>query len=223
LIQDAAGILYGTTTQGGPYPLGVVFKLSPSGTETVLHSFTGGGDGSGPFAPLILDAAGSLYGTTSNGGGSSQCLNGCGTVFRLSLTGTETILYSFTGGADGNEPRAGLVWDPAGDLYSTTIDDAETVLHSFTGGADGREPLYAGLVRDAAGNLYGTTWFGGSPDQGVVFKLSPSGTETILHTFTGADGAQPIAGLIQDAAGNLYGTTSKGGAYGHGVVFRLTP
>ena len=96
------------------------------------------------------------------------------------------------------------------------------VLHTFTG-ADGANP-YAGLIRDAAGNLYGTTAFGGASNHGVVFKLTPYGSETVLHSFTGGtDGWAPFAGLIRDAAGNLYGTTASGGAYGEGVVFKLTP
>jgi uncharacterized repeat protein (TIGR03803 family) len=164
----------------------VVFKLSPAGTETVLHSFTGH-DGAHPVAGLIADAAGNLYGTTLEGGASNACPSGCGTVFKLSPTGSETILHSFTGEGDGAYP-------------------------------------YAGLTRDAAGNFYGTANHGGTHGNGVVFKLSPSGTETVLHSFTGgADGGPPSAGLVRDPAGNLYGTTANGGASGYGVVFKLTP
>jgi uncharacterized repeat protein (TIGR03803 family) len=254
LIQDAAGNLYGTTTVGGAYGNGVVFKLGPTGTETVLHSFSGG-DGATPQAGLTFDAAGNLYGTTEVGGAkSSACaLNiGCGTVFKLSATGTETVLYTFTGGADGAFPGVGvLLRDAEGDLYGTTIaggessacavstgatcgvvfklssNGTETVLYAFTGGADGAGPV-AGLTRDAAGNLYGTTVGGGAHNTGVVFELircnsEPSGYEyEVLHSFTGgADGAQPFAGLVRDAAGNLYGTTASGGADDNGVVFEL--
>jgi uncharacterized repeat protein (TIGR03803 family) len=259
LVRDTVGNLYGTAGSGGPtgtcyppYGCGVVFKLSPSGTYTILHSFTGAPDGAFPNG-LIEDAAGNFYGTTSDGGtSSSTCFNsfvpGCGAVFKLSPSGTETLLYSFTGGLDGANPDAALVRDAAGNLYGTTVgggvssacpdgcgtafklspSGAETVLHSFTGGADGGQPV-AGLIRDAAGNLYGTTTVGGSGVNrlcqggtcGVVFKLSPSGTETVLHNFTRGDGATPNADLIQDAAGNLYGTTFGGGAHGHGVVFEL--
>jgi uncharacterized repeat protein (TIGR03803 family) len=256
LMRDAAGNLYGTTVVGGTGPFncaagnggcGVVFKLSPAGAETVLHSFTDGEDGGNPQAGLIQDAAGNLYGTTYGGG------SGYGVVFKVSSCGSGfKVLYSFTGGADGANPAAGLIRDAPGNLYGTTAQGGhqssactfgngtcgvvfklsptgtETVLHSFTGGADGGNPV-AGLVRDAAGNLYGTTQYGGvacfgNTTCGVVFKLSPSGAETVLHTFTGgADGGNPTAGLIQDPAGNLYGTASVGGSGGGGVVFRLTP
>jgi uncharacterized repeat protein (TIGR03803 family) len=257
LLRDAAGNLYGTTVLGGPGGSGVVFKLSPTGTETVLYSFTGGNggtDGGFPTAGLLRDAAGNLYGTTFYGG-SGNCLDpfvligGCGVVFKLSAMGTETVLYSFAGPPDGQYPVAGLIPDAAGNLYGTTEfggvyngycekpnphnaytcgvvfklspSGTETVLHTFAGyPTDGGNP-YAGLLRDAAGNLYGTTLNGGADGSGVVFKLSPTGTETLLHTFTGPDGARPSAGLIKDTLGNLYGTTIGGGAHGQGVVFEL--
>ena len=166
-------------------------------------------------------------------------------VFKLAPAGTETVLYSFTGGADGAFPGGVLLRDTAGNLYGTTErgganssaceagtcgvvfkvspDGAETMLHTFTGGGDGGNP-YAGLLRDTAGNLYGTTLNGGAYGLGVVFRLAPDGTETVLHSFAGGgEGANPGADLIQDGAGNLYGTTLNGGAYGAGVVFKLTP
>ena len=222
----------------------------------VLYSFTGGADGARPVARLVRDAAGNLYGTTANGGATSACYPpyGCGVVFKLSPSGTETVLHSFSEPGDGAFP-GGLVRDAAGNLYGTgaTItsnpfvfgagtvfklspNGTETVLYSFTGGVDGGDPN--GVVPDSAGNLYGTTQEGGGstacnvPDGtcGVVFKLSPSGTKTVLHSFTGADGGNSSAGLLRDAAGNLYGTTQYGGAnttcfspYGCGVVFRLAP
>ena len=258
LIWGAAGNLYGTTVNGGTCGFsghGAVFKLSPSGTETLLHSFTGGAAGDNPYAGLIQDAAGNLYGTTY-GGGSSACDQGCGTVFRVSPSGAKVVLHGFTG-TDGNHPFAGLIQDAAGNLYGTTAvggahgwgvvfkltpSDSSyesKVRHSFTGGADGGFPA-AGLIQDAAGNLYGTTVEGGADGAcsffnrtcGVVFKVSPSGTETVLYRFTGADGGVPFAGLIQDKAGNLYGTTFAGGANGSctpayglgcGVVFKLSP
>jgi uncharacterized repeat protein (TIGR03803 family) len=255
LVRDNAGNLYGTTSFGGNlacggngFGCGLVFKLDTTGKETVLHRFTGGADGSFPPAGLVRDAAGNLYGTTEAGG-----THGAGTVFKLGTTGKETVLHSFTGGADGRDPKAGLVRDNGGNLYGTTYTagdlacgggfgcgvvfklDAtgrETVLYSFTGGADGTASA-AGLLRDAAGNLYGTTYaggdlgctpVGGGSGCGVVFKLDTTGTETVLHRFTGgADGADPEAGLVRDSAGNLYGTTLAGGnlACGCGVVFKL--
>jgi uncharacterized repeat protein (TIGR03803 family) len=115
LIADSSGNLYGTASEGGASGLGVVFKLTPGGTETVLHSFTGGSDGKNPGAGLIADSSGNLYGTTQFGGASNA-----GVVFKLSPGGTETVLYSFTGGSDGSEPFAGLIADSSGNLYGTT-------------------------------------------------------------------------------------------------------
>jgi len=238
LFRDAAGNLYGTTSYGGVSGYGTLFKVDPTGMETVLYSFTGGTDGDGPFAGLIQDAAGNLYGTTFGGGAS-----GYGTVFKLDTTGRETLLHSFAGyPTDGGNPTACLVMDSAGNLYGTTFGGGtygngtvfkvdptgmETVLYSFTGGTDGSGPS-AGLAQDAAGNFYGTTYYGGNltlcsgSGCGTVFKLEGTGTETVLHTFTGPpDGAYSLASLIQDAAGNLYGTTQGGGASGYGVVFEL--
>src|SRR6516225_9960806 len=233
LVRDAAGNLYGTTASGGASGLGTVFKVSAGGAETVLHSFTGGSDGEYPYASVIRDAAGNLYGTTYAGGAS-----GLGTVFKIDTQAHETVLYSFRGGADGEYPSAGLVRDAAGNLYGTTnsggssgdgivfkISPAgkETVLHSFKGGKDGEYP-YASLIRDAAGNLYGTTYGGGASGWGTVFEIDPTGKETVLYSFAGAaDGASPEGGLVQDTAGHLYGTTKYGGAFGAGTVFELSP
>jgi uncharacterized repeat protein (TIGR03803 family) len=224
VIRDAAGNLYGTTALGGTVGNGVVYKLHPTGHETVLYRFTGGTDGSQPYAGVILDSAGNLYGTTPFGGTA-----GNGVVYKLDPTGHETVLYSFSGGADGGRPYAGVIRDSAGNLYGTTylggtanagvvykLDPAgnETVLHRFTGGADGNNP-YAGVIRDSAGNLYGTTY------GGVVYKLDPAGNVTVLHSFTGADGFFISAGVIRDAAGNLYGTASRGGSGDAGVVYKV--
>jgi uncharacterized repeat protein (TIGR03803 family) len=250
LIRDSAGNLYGTTSAGGlcsGVGCGVVFKLDPTtGKETVLYRFTGGADGAFPQASLFLDDAGILYGTTPQGGVNRGCGGGgCGVVFSLDpMTGEEKVLYTFTGGADGGEPVADLIRDSAGNFYSTAslggipepcglgcgvvfkLDSTgkETVLYTFTDGADGGVPV-AGLIRDSIGNLYGTTEYGGAPGWGVVFKLAPTGKETVLHTFTGgADGATPIAGLVRDVAGNLYGTAYQGGTgtfFTDGVVFKL--
>jgi uncharacterized repeat protein (TIGR03803 family) len=255
LVLDAAGNMYGTTSLGGTSNAGTVFKVDSNGTETVLYSFTGPPDGDQPVADLVLDAAGDLLGTTSGGG-----VANAGTVFSLDSTGKESVLYSFTGGADGAHPMAGLILDENGNIYGTTtaggdvgsscsatkrgrstspvacgvvfeLDTTRTerVLYSFTGNPDGASPA-GDLVRDAGGNLYGTTVAGGivcyviapplpgdGPSTeyycGTVFKLDPTGKETVLHTFNGTpDGAIPYGGLILDAAGNLYGTTTQGGA-----------
>src|SRR6516165_1947158 len=234
LVRDGVGNLYGTTYAGGDYGSGTVFRLDTTGKEAVLHSFSGGPDGGYPYAGLILDAAGNLYGTADAGGAHNY-----GVVFEVPAGGAEGVLYSFTGtGGDGADPLAGLVRDAAGNLYGTTASGgasglgavfkvsaggAESVLHSFTGGSDGEYP-YASVIRDAAGNLYGTTYGGGASGWGTVFEIDPTGKETVLYSFAGAaDGASPEGGLVQDAAGHLYGTTKYGGAFGAGTVFELSP
>jgi uncharacterized repeat protein (TIGR03803 family) len=235
VIGDPAGNLYGTTDYGGDMSCGcgVVYKLDTARQYTVLYTFTGGADGSIPQGGVIRDSAGNLYGTTYAGGTSGQ-----GVVFKLDTAGQETVLYTFTGGADGGGPNA-VIRDSAGNLYGTTggggtsgagvvfkVDAAghETVLYSFTGGADGGSP-FAGVIRDSAGCLYGTTFGGGTASAGVVFKVDPAGRETVLYTFTGgADGGNPTAGVIRDPAGNLYGTTNSGGTgIFNGVVFKVDP
>src|ERR1039457_4288243 len=231
VIRDSAGNLYGTTSQGGTAGWGVVYKLDTTGQETVMHSFTNGADGGDPYAGVILDSAGNLFGTAASGGTANK-----GVVYKLDTAGQETVLYSFTGGADGRYPTAGVILDSAGNLYGTTyfggtgshgvvykLDPAghETVLYSFTSGAGGATP-YAGVIRDSAGNLYGTTYSGGAASAGVVYKLDMAGHETVLYSFTdGADGGNPRGGVIGDAAGNLYGTTYSGGTESTGVIFKL--
>jgi uncharacterized repeat protein (TIGR03803 family) len=231
LIRDAEGNLYGATSNGGgPASAGVVFELDPAGQESVLYTFPGGSDGANPHAGVISDGTGNLYGTTYSGGPASA-----GVVYQVDATGHETILYRFTGGADGANPNAGAIRDSTGNLYGTTIyggigygvvyklDTAgnETVLHTFTGGPDGAYP-YAGVIRDSEGNLYGTASRGGPTNSGVVYKVGAAGDETVLYSFTGGpDGSGPQAGVIRDMAGNLYGTTVYGGASNAGVVYEL--
>ena len=239
VVFDSSGNLFGTTSQGGTYGFGTVYKLDPSGHEKVLYSFTGGADGEYPTSGVILDPAGNLYGTADGGEPTYD-----GIVFKVDPSGQETVLYTFTGGADGGEPWGGLARDEAGNLYGTTIlggtadvgvvfkvtpSGQETVMHTFTGTPDGFEPQ-GGVVLDSAGNLYGTTAFGGTANQGMIFKLDPAGQETVLYNFTGgADGGVPYQGITRDSAGNIYGATWGGGinpyqgnAYsGCGVVYKL--
>ena len=194
LVSDLQGNLYGTTLLGGSNDVGTVYKITPGGTETVIYNFSGEMDGAGPSAGMIFDAQSNLYGTTLEGGGGSLCSKGvfpgCGTVFKLDPNGTETVLYRFTGGADGAGPLS-LVLDNKGNLYGTTVEGGasnrgtvyeitaagtEEVLYSFTGGTDGQFP--GNLVMDAQGNLYGTTSSGGGyvcqqHGCGTVFKLKP--------------------------------------------------
>ena len=257
LVRDSAGNLYGTTQTGGSSNgfYGTVFKLDPTGLETVLHSFTGGSGDAYPEAGLILDSAGNLYGTASDDSGGS----GTGTVFKVTSAGTETVLHAFTGPGDGADPKDALIMDAKGNLYGTTYGggvstglsgncpfgcgvvfkvDAqgnETVLYAFTGAnGDGSKPQ-GPVIMDSAGNLYGTTTGGGAFSSGTVFKLDPAGHETVLYSFIGTkvgttgDGSAPLGGLIMDSAGKLYGTTSSGGqstarcAFGCGTIFVLEP
>jgi uncharacterized repeat protein (TIGR03803 family) len=241
LVRDATGNLYGTTQYGGTNGgYGTVFELDAKGKLTLLHSFAGTPGGEDPYAGLLRDKAGNLYGTTMFGGTGG----GFGTVFKLDAKGKLTLLHSFSGTPDGVNPLAGLLRDGAGNLYGTTeyggtnggygtvfklsAKGKLTLLHSFAGTPDGQNP-YSRLIRDPAGNLYGTTFYGGTLGYGSVFMLDPAGKLTILHSFNDSpDGAHPIAGLILDKAGNLYGTTSDGGDLscgfsGCGTVFKVTP
>jgi uncharacterized repeat protein (TIGR03803 family) len=219
----------------------------------VLHTFTDGSDGAEPGAGLIADAAGDLYGTTYWGGSCSMYgppIN-CGVVFKVTKDGTETILHTFCTGqtcTDGLFPSSGLTADKAGNLYGTTSfggaigsgtvyklapDGTETVPYSFTGANDGGEPGGT-LVRDKAGNFYGTTGAGGANGAGTIFKLTKSGTLSVLYAFTGGSEGNMPQGVITDSAGNLYVLMQSGGDVtdcpgaqyvpaGCGTVFKLAP
>ena len=253
LMFDAAGNLYGTTTQGGgPGHEGTVFELGPGAngvwSERIIHSFDAQDqDGTIPTGTLVSDTVGNLYGTTETGG-AGTC--DCGTVFELSPRAdgqfAYEILYNFEGGPnDGMFPFGGVIFH-SGNLYGTTYQGGpdgygtafalswkadsgwhETGLYFFDG-EDGKDPG-AGLTVDHAGNLYGTTILGGTNDYGTAFKLTPiaggSWTETTLHNFGDrtTDGQSPRAGLVFAAPGDLYGTTFQGGVAGGGTVFEILP
>jgi uncharacterized repeat protein (TIGR03803 family) len=250
LLWDTKGNLYGVTSgyhrRNSKSCYGTVFELTSKGTKKVLYCFKMAANGAYPSGGLVRDTQGNLYGTTGSGGGvtSGDCYpNGCGTVFEVTPKGKETVLHVFAGqGVDGAVPRAGLTQDAQGNLYGTTMYDGAyyggtvfeltasghyAVLYNFSysGVDDGNDPM-APLLLDAQGNFYGTTGHGGAYGDGTVFELTPTGAETILHSFNHADGQLPVAGLIQDAQGNLYGTTAMGGAYGgaygYGTVFEVT-
>lgn len=232
LIRDVDDSIYGTTSSGGAFGQGVVFSINTTGVESVLYTFTGQADGGAPFAGVIHDSAGNLYGATTAGG----ALN-CGTVYEIDLAGHETVLYSFNCSTDGSMPEASLVRDFMGNLYGTTfwggsenkgvifkVDPTgrETVLHNFRGTPDGQWTNAALTL--VGGNLYGTTQIGGAYDFGSVFELDESGKIKLLYSFKGGvDGANPQSNLIVDAAGNFYGTTLRGGASDNGVVFMVNP
>ncbi|HEX4013475.1 MAG TPA: choice-of-anchor tandem repeat GloVer-containing protein [Candidatus Cybelea sp.] len=245
-LVDVRGTLYGTADEGGTKDRGTVFAITRSGNETVLYKFKGGSrDGAHPSAGLI-NVAGTLYGETLSGGTGENRGSGDGTVFSITLSGVETVLYRFKGGSgDGESPYGGLV-NVRGTLYGTTYmggangngtvfsitpSGKETVVYSFKGGsADGAHP-YASLV-EVNGTLYGTTFEGGAKNEGTVFSITPSGKEIVLHSFKGgsADGAYPIASLV-NLSGTLYGTTPDGGSncktgsgyHGCGTIFAITP
>ena len=249
LIQATNGDLYGTTFGGGAYGLGTVFKITPSGTLTTLHSFDGT-EGENPAGGLVQATNGDLYGTTSGGGANTTCPGGCGTVFKITPSGTLTTLYSFcsrSGCTDGSDPVAALVQATNGNFYGTTNLGVNnqggyggtvfeitpsgklTTLYSFcskTGCADGEVPN-GGLVQASNGNFYGTTFYGGTYGDGTVFKITPTGTLTTLHIFDVTDGTNPGGTLIQATDGNLYGTTyqhgTDSGGGGGGTIFKITP
>jgi uncharacterized repeat protein (TIGR03803 family) len=253
LAIDDTGNLYGTTHFGGngSCGCGTVFELksTTNGWQySLVYTFTGGDDGSYPWASLTLDASGNIYGAAFLGGSSAL-----GTAFTLQHLADGSwrfkLLHTFAGGRDGSHPTTNLIFDGQGNLYGTTeqgggsanCEDGcgtafelmpggsqwhEILLHSFTGVADGQYPN-GPLLFDAIGNLYGVAGGGGTHAQGTVYELQPSTGKwkaKILHNFIGKpDGAAPQGGLIFDAAGNLYGTSDGGGSVGFGTAFQLAP
>jgi uncharacterized repeat protein (TIGR03803 family) len=243
LIQGSDGNFYGTTASGGASGLGTLFKVTPAGAETLVYSFAGGAANGATPQTLLQGSDGNFYGVTS-GGGSGPCQSGCGGAFKITPTGVQTGLYFFSGGADGGQP-SDVIQGSDGNLYGTTAyggtannacgaggcgvafklttAGAESTLYSFVAGtSDGGLPV--GLTQGSDGNFYGTTTYGGASNNGTVFKVTPAGAETVLHSFgSGSDGALPQGPLIQGKDGNFYGTTAYGGAANGGAVFRITP
>ena len=228
LVQATNGDFYGTTQYGGDGYYGSVFKITIAGSLTTLHSFSGT-DGLYPLAGLIQATNGNLYGTTQQGGTSNNCLNGCGTVFKITPSGTLTTLYSFGLSSDGGLPAAGLIQATDGNFYGTTCGTVFkitpggklTTLHSFDC-VDGQAPV--ALVQGTDGNFYGTASSGGANGYGMIFQITPSGALTTLHSFDLTDGAYPEGGLVQATNGDFYGTTFGGTSpsLGDGTIFRLS-
>jgi uncharacterized repeat protein (TIGR03803 family) len=232
LVQGSDGNFYGTTTGGGTNGAGIAFRISSAGSLTTLCSFGDGSNGSYPRAPLVQGSDGNFYGTTSQGG-----TNGAGTVFKISPAGALTTLYTFSGTPDGANPSGVLVQGSDGNFYGTTANGGTngygtvfrispggslTNLHSFSFFTDGALPP-AGLVQGSDGNFYGTCYIGGIIGSGTVFRITPSGDFTRLHSFSVIDGVVPQGGLVQGSDGNFYGTTIYGGAnVGWGTVFRIS-
>lgn len=233
-LVEVGSTLYGTATGGGGNRKGAVFSITPGGTVTLLHGFTGTPDGAEPYAGLT-PVRGTLYGTTMAGG-----TVGNGIVFKITTTGSEKVLYSFKGGADGGNPSGrltlldGVLYGTTesggahgyGSVFRVTRSGEESVLYSFKGGSDGAVP--EGELIAVGGLLYGTTYGAGS-DHGTAFSVTTSGQEAVLHNFAGApsDGANPSAGLV-NVRGTLYGTTTTGGSGcgsgsgGCGTVYKIT-
>jgi uncharacterized repeat protein (TIGR03803 family) len=235
------GDSYGTTLTGGTGSLcyggcGTVFKIARDGTITTLHSFDVI-DGWNPGAALVEGHDGGFYGTTIGGGTGSSCLNGCGTVFEITPKGVLTTLHSFDV-ADGVQPQGPLVQGADGSLYGTTWggganfngtifkvtpSGAFKTLHSFNY-SDGAAPSGT-MVQASDGDFYGTTWGGGNASCtfgcGTVFRMTPNGRVTTLHSFDSTDGSSPYGGLFEATNGKLYGTTEYGGLDGDGTIFSL--
>ena len=244
LVQGTDGNLYGTTLLGGANGGGTVFKVTPTGTLTTLHSFAGAPtDGASPWAGLILGTNGTFYGTTILGGANNR-----GTVFSMTSEGVVTLLYSFcsqTDCSDGSGPEAPLIQATNGNFYGTTSEGGAneygTAFSITTGGTlktvynfcsvngnvaclDGDAPQ-AALVQASNGTFYGTTPGGGASEVGTVFSLTSGGTLTTLYNFCSqadcTDGKNPYAGLVQATNGNFYGTTNTGGA-SYGTIFEIS-
>ena len=233
------GALFGTTEGGLPF--GVAFEVGPCTAtlcrEKVVHGFGNGLDGAQPIGGVVFDPAGNMYGTTSEGGST-----GNGTVYEITASGTESILYNFAGGTDAASPPAGVTLDSVGNLYGTSSLGGEngfgavykltrsgstwsySILYNFQGADDGQYPV-GGVIVDRAGNIYGGTFAGGINGGGTVYELSPSGdtyTFNTLYSFTG--GYSGVYNkLTFDANGNLYGATEAAGQNGFGLIFKLTP
>jgi uncharacterized repeat protein (TIGR03803 family) len=214
----------------------------------LLHTFTGGSDGSRPFSAPMIDSSGALYGVTTQGGRETCRYGGagCGTIFKIAPDGAYALLYVFKGTSDGSTPRGPLLEDSGGNLYGAASGGGKRragtvfeyvspgtlkVLYNFTSGTDGGEPS-SGVIADGAGNLYGATSAGGNLNYcvgntlrgcGVLYKLTPNGEETVLHAFVPADGCTAFGPLLRDATGNLFGTTETCAGNGYGGVYRLSP
>lgn len=249
LLLDTEGNLYGSAA-AGPLGFGIVYKIAPDGTKTVIHSFAGPpNDGYGPNGDLLFDGDGNIYGTTSLGG-DGNCDDGCGTVFKISPDGQESILYSFQGGGvgandDGDYPVSGLVSDGQGNFYGVTYgggklpqcpngcgtmfkiapDGQESLFYSFEGGQKGGHPSDRPLL-GADGYFYVVCPRGGDSFKpfGCILKVGLDGTSRLFYSFKHhEDGFGPSDGLIADSQGNLYGTVRIGGAHSSGLVYALTP
>jgi uncharacterized repeat protein (TIGR03803 family) len=244
IAVDAQGNYYGATSGGGANGSGTIYKIDPSGNETVLYNFSPANVSGGDPGGLVLGPDGDLYGTA---GCSYSCYSGGGTVFKVDMSGNLTTLYAFSGGSDGNDPGGALLFDAAGNIYGTTFfggtgpcntdgyagcgtifklapNGTETVLYNFQGSTDGAFPS-SGVIADGKGNIYGVTLNGGDLNLyfnegcGVAYELNTQGQESVLHTFESGDGCLPEGELLR-SRNVLYGVAFEGGS-GDGTVFKI--
>lgn len=242
VVIDKGGNLYGTTELGGSQGCGgngcgVVFKLTPDGSETVLHTFgTNEADGTNPYGGLTLSGS-DVYGTTSTGGAYKS-----GTVFRVTTAGKERVVYSFCAQAGCTDGSAPSTWEQllmykdtlygtttgggafgGGTVFKLTAGGDESILYSFCSQKNCKDGQYpqSGVIMDKSGNLYGTTSYGSTSS--MVFELAPNGIETILYAFSSTEGYDLLAGLVLDHGGNLYGSAERGGPNDKGIAFKISP
>jgi len=230
VAQGRDGNLYSTTPIGGVYGKGAAFQITQAGKLTVLHSFDGMHDGANPYSGLTLGSDGNFYGASNVEG-----TNRFGTVFKLTPSGSLTVLHNFTGGRDGANPYAPPIQGRDGSFYGTTMLGGFGFGTIYKVTSSGNfTPLYrfdiihgcapaAPLVQGTDGNFYGTTTAGGPSEQGSVFKITPGGKLTVLYNFDITHGQNPFGPVVQGSDGNFYGTTAFGGANGRGTVFKITP
>jgi len=232
LIQARDGNFYGVTVAGGDFGHGVIFMLTPAGTESVLHAFGSGAGAQDPYGTLVQASDGNFYGMSVHGGA-----YGLGAVYLIRPDGSELVIHSFGNGADGQGPFGSLIQASDGNLYgmtasggaygggiafSLTLQGTETVLHSFGSGSDGAAP-HGSLLQASDGNFYGLTSGGGANGMGAAIRISAAGAESVLASFgAGNDGASPSGDLLQGSDGNLYALASAGGANGAGAVLELS-
>jgi len=242
LVQAPNGDIYGVTTGGGANDAGTVFKFTPNGAVTTLYSFDPN-TGYAPLGGLVLASDGNFYGTTSGGGPPTGACkpSGCGTIFKITPKGKYTTLHHFNGIPDGGNPLSTMTQAPNGKFYGTasalgnegdygtvftiTTKGKYTVVHQFNN-TDGAYP-FGGLILGSDGNFYGQTDLGGASQYGAfgtVYKMTPNGKVTTLHSFEQADGDNPVSNLVQGTDGNFYGTASYGGKHPNfGTIFKITP
>lgn len=223
LAQGEDGNIYGATTSGGTNGRGVVFRMTLSGSMSVIYNFDFT-HGSGPQGGLNLGLDGNFYGTTYQGGA-----NSAGTVYRITPSGTFSSLYSFTNGPDGAYPRTPPVQAPDGNLYGGSGNGAVPALYKLTpAGAFSvvtnlPSQTYSPMIVATDGNLYGMTLYGGTFNRGTVFQFAPKTKKLkIIHSFDVTNGGQPEGPLVQGRDGALYGTASTGGMLSGGVIFKVT-